>query len=422
MALRLPLLPAAVLALSVGQGSRPCPGALFRAGTSGSPGAVVSGPGTDRGDPTRREAGGAGGRGAGAVASASHGAPATWRLEVRGSGWQARRGPAASCSGNRGVGAAAASAPAALSAGGRTSRLLPAAGGTAAVLQGGASATLPPAPRTRLVLLGTGTPNAEPDRSGPALAVVVDDTAYVVDVGPGVVRRAAAAAARGIEALSPDRLRIGFLTHLHSDHTAGYADFILTPAVLERDAPLIMMGPPGLKAMTDRLLAAYGEDIDIRLHGLEPAKPAGYEVRVRELQPGDTYEDARVTVTAIPVRHGNWRHAYGYRFRTPDRSIVISGDCAPTEALASACAGCDILVHEVYSDAGFRTRPPAWQKYHAAFHTSARELGELARRARPRLLVLYHQLYWGTPDEALVAEVRAVYDGAVVSGRDLDVF
>lgn len=293
---------------------------------------------------------------------------------------------------------------------------------TVRLLQHPAAATLPPAPRTRLVLLGTGTPNAEPDRSGPALAVVVDDTAYVVDVGPGVVRRAAAAAAKGFEALSPGRLRIGFVTHLHSDHTAGYADFILTPAVLERDAPLLMMGPPGLKAMTDQLLAAYAQDIDIRLHGLEPAKPAGYDVRVRELQPGDSFEDARVTVTAVPVRHGNWRYAYGYRFRTPDRTIVISGDCAPTEALATACAGCDILVHEVYSDAGFRTRPPEWQKYHAAFHTSARELGELARRARPRLLVLYHQLYWGTPDDELVKEVRAVYDGAVVSGRDLDVF
>jgi ribonuclease BN (tRNA processing enzyme) len=421
MPLRPPPLPAIVLLLSVGHWSPSSPDALFRAGTPGSPCAILSGTGAEDGDPGRREAAGAGTQCAGAGASASDGAPDTRRLEARGPGREAPRAPAAARGGRSAGDGAPAGAPAAFPGGGRTSRPFP-PGGTPAALQPRASATLPSAPRTRLVLLGTGTPNAEPDRSGPALAVIVDDTAYVVDVGPGVVRRAAAAAARGLEALSPGRLRIGFVTHLHSDHTAGYADFILTPAVLERDAPLLMMGPPGLKAMTDRLLAAYAEDIDIRLHGLEPAKPAGYEVRVRELQPGDVYEDARVTVTAIPVRHGNWRHAYGYRFRTPDRTIVISGDCAPTEALASACAGCDILVHEVYSDAGFRTRPPEWQKYHAAFHTSARELGELARRARPRLLVLYHQLYWGTPDEDLVKEVRAVYDGPVVSGRDLDVF
>ena len=85
---------------------------------------------------------------------------------------------------------------------------------------------------TRVVLLGTGTPNADPARSGPAVAVVVNDQAYLVDFGPGVVRRAAAAAERGIDALAPQRVNVAFLTHLHSDHTAGYPDLILTPWVL----------------------------------------------------------------------------------------------------------------------------------------------------------------------------------------------
>jgi hypothetical protein len=42
--------------------------------------------------------------------------------------------------------------------------------------------------RTRVVLLGTGTPIPDPDRSGPATVIVVDDRAYLVDFGPGVVR------------------------------------------------------------------------------------------------------------------------------------------------------------------------------------------------------------------------------------------
>src|SRR5678816_1945229 len=71
---------------------------------------------------------------------------------------------------------------------------------------------------TKVVLLGTGTPGPTPDRSGPATAVVVNDTAYLVDFGPGVVRRASAAAASsGIAALQPTRLRVAFVTHLHSD-------------------------------------------------------------------------------------------------------------------------------------------------------------------------------------------------------------
>jgi ribonuclease Z len=92
---------------------------------------------------------------------------------------------------------------------------------------------------TKVVLLGTGTPAATPDRSGPATAIVVNDTAYLVDFGPGVVRRASAAAAgSGITALQPTRLQIAFVTHLHSDHTVGCADLIFSPWTLGRRIPL----------------------------------------------------------------------------------------------------------------------------------------------------------------------------------------
>ena len=82
---------------------------------------------------------------------------------------------------------------------------------------------------TRLVLLGTGTPNAEPDRAGSSLAVIANDTPYLVDFGPGVVRRAQAACRGRHRGTGAGQLRTAFLTHLHSDHTAGYADLILTP-------------------------------------------------------------------------------------------------------------------------------------------------------------------------------------------------
>jgi ribonuclease BN (tRNA processing enzyme) len=277
-------------------------------------------------------------------------------------------------------------------------------------------------PRTQLVLLGTGTPNADPDRFGPAVAVIVDDVPYLVDFGPGVVRRAAAARARGIKGLDPKLLRTAFVTHLHSDHTAGYPDLIFTPAVLERDAPLLVYGPPGLREMTNYVLRAWAGDVDVRLNDLEPAKPAGYEVRAYDVKPGVVYKDERVTVRAFAVPHGAWRHSYAYRFETPDRSVVISGDSGPSAALVAACDGCDILLHEVYSTAGFAKRPPEWQAYHRVYHTSSAELAALAAKARPGLLVLYHQLFWGTTDEALVAEVKQGFGGNVVSGRDLDVF
>jgi ribonuclease BN (tRNA processing enzyme) len=292
----------------------------------------------------------------------------------------------------------------------------------AAVTSPGGAAVPRQSGRTRLVLLGTGTPNAEPDRSGSAVAVIVDDVPYVVDAGPGVVRQASAAAGMGIEALQASRLRRLFLTHLHSDHTTGLPDFIFTPWVLERPEPLEVYGPPGTRSMIDHLLQAYQQDIRVRIEGREPANEQGYRVTVHEIAAGPIYRDDRVSVTAFPVEHGAWEYAFGFRFETVDGVIVVSGDTVPIESVVAACDGCDILVHEVYSDAGFAKRQPVWQEYHSRSHTSATELAGIASRARPGLLVLYHQLLWGSTPEELVAEVRQAYQGRVVYGNDLDVF
>lgn len=289
------------------------------------------------------------------------------------------------------------------------------------------AAQTPPLQTTRVVILGTGTPNADPDRSGPAVAVVRSGTAYLVDAGPGVVRRAAAAAKRHkLEALAPSQLRILFLTHLHSDHTLGLPDLILSSWVLERRAPLVVYGPPGTKAMVEHLLAAYAADIRNRLDGLEPANETGYKVDVREIEaPGQIHDDGTVRVRAFAVPHGDWAagQSFGYRFEAPDRTIVISGDTRSSDAVVDACNGCDLLLHEVYSAERFVTRPPEWQRYHARAHTSTVELAALARRAAPKLLVLYHQLYWGATDSDLITEMRrAGYRGRVTSARDLEVY
>lgn len=303
------------------------------------------------------------------------------------------------------------------------------AAGAAALLPTATPARRPPPPDTtpaRVVILGTGTPNADPDRWGPAVAVVAGGRAYLVDAGAGVVRRAAAAARdHEIAALAPEGLDRLFVTHLHSDHTVGLPDLILSPWVLDRPGPLHIVGPPGTAAMAAHIEEAWREDIHMRLFGLEPrdANAGAYRAPVTETTGGVVHDDGNVRVTAIPVLHGSWPHALGYRFDAGGRSIVISGDARPSESLVEACDGCDVLVHEVYSTEAFQGRPPEWQAYHARSHTSTVELAELAGRARPGLLVLYHQLYWGATDEDLVREIReAGYAGAVASAADLDVY
>jgi ribonuclease BN (tRNA processing enzyme) len=278
-------------------------------------------------------------------------------------------------------------------------------------------------PRSRVVMLGTGTPNADPDRDGPAVAVVVDDVSYLVDFGVGVVRRAAAAERSGITALAAANLTRAFATHLHSDHTLGLADLILTPWILERPTPLTVYGPRGLRRMTEHLIAAYADDLRIRTRGGEPEhRYDPRKVVVHEITPGIVYRDDRVTVTAFAVTHGAWKQAFGYRFQTPDRTIVISGDTGPDSHIEEQCRQCDLLVHEVYSEAGFAKRPPEWQAYHARYHTSSRQLGAIASRAQPGQLVLYHQLIWSSTEEELLQEVRSAYAGNVVSAHDLDVY
>jgi ribonuclease Z len=275
---------------------------------------------------------------------------------------------------------------------------------------------------TLLVMLGTGTPNPDPERSGPAVAVIAGGRPYLVDCGPGVVRRAEAARLAGVTALDMPNLSRLFVTHLHSDHTTGFADLILSPWVLEREEPLVVFGPPGIRSMAEYLLAAYTEDIEMRLHGSQPQNPTGIKVDVHEVEPGEIYRDDIVKVTAFSVEHGSWNHAFGYRFDTADRSIVITGDTVATDAVVEACDGCDVLVHEVYAKAGLDRRTPDWQAYHRSFHTSGVELGEIAARARPKLLVLYHQLMWGATEAELLAEIRQSFDGPVVFADDLDVY
>lgn len=275
---------------------------------------------------------------------------------------------------------------------------------------------------TKVVLLGTGTPNADPLHSGPSLAIVVNGHSYVVDCGPGVVRRAAAAYQMGIKGLQAAALNRLFITHLHSDHTSGYPDFILTPAVLDRNQPLLVFGPKGLQSMTDHILKAYEQDIDIRIHGLEKGDSLGYVVKVKEIVEGVVYADSNVTVKAFRVNHGSWPEAFGYRFETKDKVIVVSGDCTYSENLIRNAQNCDILIHEVYSMAGFAKRTPKWQTYHAAFHTSSAQLAEIANKIHPRLLVLTHELLMGSTPESLLLEINERYKGKVVFGNDLDVF
>jgi ribonuclease BN (tRNA processing enzyme) len=277
-------------------------------------------------------------------------------------------------------------------------------------------------PRTKIVMLGTGTPIPDPDRMGPSVAIIVDSVPYIFDAGTGVVRRTVAAQRAGIAALQLTSLSRVFLTHLHSDHTLGLADLIFTPWVQGRTVPLEVYGPPGTRRLVNGILDGNSEDIHERLASSGGPAQNGWKANVHEIASGIVYKDSRVTIRAFSVPHSAWKFAFGYRVETPDRTIVISGDTRSSPAITAACNGCDVLIHEVYSDSGFATIPPLRQKYHAQAHTSAKQLGTIATAAKPKLLILTHLLFFGASPEQLLAEVRSTFNGNVVLARDLQVF
>jgi len=280
-----------------------------------------------------------------------------------------------------------------------------------------------PGPHVDVVLLGTGTPIPDPERQGPATAVVVDGLPLLFDAGPGVVRQAQAAADRHrLRALSPESYRHVFLTHLHSDHTTGLPDLLLGAWVLGRRSPVRVVGPPGTQAMVDGILSSWQADMAIR-KGVEDLPASGIQVEVLETEGGVVFEEGELQVRALKVPHGTWDVALGFVVQAGPRRVVISGDTAPSAPLMAACDGCDLLVHEVYSKRGFDRVPVAsFQTYHGTFHTSGLELGVLATQARAQKVVLTHQLFFGSPEEQVVDEVKAGFAGPVVSGHDLQRF
>ena len=280
---------------------------------------------------------------------------------------------------------------------------------------------------TQIVMLGTGTPYPDPDRSGPATAIIVDDTPYLIDFGPGVIRRVAAAYRNGVTAFgrSAVNIRTAFLTHLHSDHTLGYPDLILTPWVMGRDGPLTVYGPNGIMAMTENIMKAWQIDIDARAERL--AHPDAYHTIAHEFAAGVIYRDRQITVTAFPVHHHEMEDSFGFRFETAGRTIVISGDTTPTQSLIDNAHGCDVLIHEAYSLASYDRISPAWQQFRRTHHTSSKELAAIAELVKPGLLVLYHRAnagggeVTGLGETELMQEMRQFYRGNVVTAHDLDV-
>lgn len=266
------------------------------------------------------------------------------------------------------------------------------------------------------VLLGTGYPVPVPDRAGPSTAIIVDGKYFVVDAGRAVTIRLAALKSRmpHVEAV--------FLTHLHSDHTSGLPDLFDTSWLLERrSVPFELYGPEGTRELADAMIQFFAADIHIRrdLTELQPA--AGATVNTHTIKQGTVYERDGLKIIAFDVDHRPVVPAFGYRFDCGRKSIVISGDTAPSDNLVRFARGADILIHEAYLPGVFTTRPgepPVVAHNLSRYHTTAEQAGEIATRAGVKQLVLTHVAPGDQADQMRQLAAKK-FKGKVTAGADL---
>jgi len=271
--------------------------------------------------------------------------------------------------------------------------------------------------KSRLILLGTaGGPTPKKTRANPAQIIVVGDRGYVVDCGNGVARQMQLA---GVF----DTLRHIFITHHHSDHNADFGNLILLEWSANLSTPVDAWGPPPLTRMMSLFFEMNKEDLDVRVRdeGRSPLPPM---VSTHELtRAGFVMKDDRVTVTCAEVPHPLVPLAFAYRFDCPDRSIVISGDTHPSEAIVKLAHGADVLVHEaLYVPKAPGAPGTLLRKHIMDSHSPVEDVGRLASEAGVKALVLSHLVPGETDavtDEQWLAGARAHFDGRIIVGHDL---
>lgn len=266
----------------------------------------------------------------------------------------------------------------------------------------------------QVILLGTGFPRPDPNHAASCTAIVAGNKWFVVDAGRGATMRIAATD------LKYEQLKAVFLTHLHSDHTAGLPDLFNTSWQFGRKTvPFDLYGPPGTKRLSNAMLEFFAEDIHIRRDIQEKHPGIGATIRTHIVREGVMYDDGDVRVTAFVEDHKPVQFAFGYRFDSKGTSIVVSGDTRPNPNLIKYARGVDVLVLEAYLPEFFeKVDSPEVAERLKRYHTSAEEAGQIAAAAGVKTLVLTH-LIPADADEKFRAEVARNFKGTVIVGKDL---
>ncbi len=290
-----------------------------------------------------------------------------------------------------------------------------------------------------LILLGTqGGPGVTLARGETASALVVGGQIYLVDCGYGTLRALIQAG------LSYNDLSNVFLTHLHNDHTSDIAALLSHKWTSGRALPTTVHGPFGTAALVESAIAFSKADTEIRMvdEG-RTVRPEtlfhGHDLAVSGV--GEAYRDERVTVKAVENTHFPERakqkmpyRSLAYRFDMADRSVVFSGDTAPSKGVVELAQNADVFVCEAM-DAALRQQMERSAKeagntesvarHVMETHSTTEDVGRMAAEAKVKMVVLNHLVGVSgsgssleTAEARLIESVHKFFNGKVIVGRD----
>ena len=292
---------------------------------------------------------------------------------------------------------------------------------------------------TRVITLGTlAGPVPMPHRAQSSNLLIVNNTYYVVDAGDGVARRLARTG------INMREIGTIFLTHLHDDHMAGLGTLMSEVWDLNRTQPINAYGPPGTQAIVRAAVDYFSESSEIRIADGGRTVPISKVFFGHDIGTGTVYQDANIKVTAIENAHyafhnngkGDEKHkSYSYRFQTPDRVVVFTGDTGYFDGLVDLAKGADLLVSEANSVEARKAiliKSGQWQAMTPAEqerimqqashgHLSTADVGRLAANAQVSSVALTHltPLPDGGDYSSWVDEVKKYYSGRVTVAKDL---
>jgi ribonuclease BN (tRNA processing enzyme) len=309
----------------------------------------------------------------------------------------------------------------------------------ALALSFGSFAQPKPAPKgTVLITLGTGGgPLPRPGRTQSSNLLVVNGTPYLIDAGDGAVRRIARA--------GYDFRQVGkvFITHPHSDHTNGLATLLNAQWEFARREPTDIYGY-GVEALVKGAIAYLTPNAEVRWSEGKRIKMTDV-YRGHDIEPGAVYQDANVRVTAVENTHFNFPpddpargkyRSYSYRFQTPDRVIVFTGDTGPSEALTQLAKGADLLVTEVNvteevielqkRNGSWQAKTSAeqegWIKHMREEHITPEQVGQMAAAAAVKTVVMTHFTPTVDPKDGYkryVDGAKKFFPGSILLAKDL---